>query len=259
MRQLYEPVIREGAQFIETDIQTAELAKHACNAFLAMKISYTNALARLCERAGADVTAVAEVMGSDPRIGPAFLNAGLGWGGYCFPKDLQAFERLSARLGYDFGLLREVQHINDEAIAATLEKVKDALWNLEDKRVALLGLSFKPRTDDVRLSPALALAGRLLEEDAHVIGYDPEAGANAKSEMPELEVVSDVYDALDGAHCMIVCTEWDEFRSLDLDRARGILAHPIVVDGRNVFDPAEMRSKGFIYYGTGRASNFEMS
>jgi UDPglucose 6-dehydrogenase len=259
MRQLYEPLIRDGAQFIETDIQTAELAKHACNAFLAMKISYTNALARLCERAGADVTAIAEVMGTDPRIGRAFLDAGLGWGGYCFPKDLQAFERLSARLGYDFGLLREVQRINDEAIAATLEKVKDALWNLEDKRVALLGLSFKPRTDDVRLSPALVLAGRLLDEDAHVVGYDPEAGANAKSEMPELEVASDVYDALDGAHCMVVCTEWDEFRSLDLDRARGVLAHPIVVDGRNVFDPAEMRSKGFIYYGTGRASNFEMS
>ena len=254
MRRLYEPLIEDGARFIETDIQTAELAKHACNAFLAMKISYTNALARLCERAGADVTAVADVMGTDPRIGRAFLDAGLGWGGYCFPKDLQAFERLSARLGYDFPLLREVQRINDEAIIATLDKVKDALWNLEDKRIALLGLSFKPRTDDVRLSPALALAGRLLDENADVVGYDPEAGPNAKSELPELEVASDVYDALDGAHCMVVCTEWDEFRSLDLDRAKGALAHPIVVDGRNVFDPTEMKSRGFTYYGTGRAS-----
>ena len=199
MRQLYEPLIRDGARFIETNIQTAELAKHACNAFLAMKISYANALARLSERAGADVTAIAEVMGTDPRIGRAFLDAGLGWGGYCFPKDLQAFERLSASLGYDFRLLREVQRINDEAIGAALDKVKDALWNLEDKRIALLGLSFKPRTDDVRLSPALALAGRLLAEDASVVGYDPEAGANAKSELPELEVASSVYDALDGA------------------------------------------------------------
>jgi UDPglucose 6-dehydrogenase len=255
MRRLYEPLIREGARFIETNIQTAELAKHACNAFLAMKISYANALARLSERAGADVTAIADVMGTDPRIGRAFLDAGLGWGGYCFPKDLQAFERLSASLGYDFRLLREVERINDEAIGAALDKVKDALWNLEDKRIALLGLAFKPRTDDVRLSPALALAGRLLAEDASVVGYDPEAGANAKSELPELEVASNVYDALDGAHCMVICTEWDEFRSLDLDRVKGALAHPIVVDGRNVFDPAEMRSKGFVYYGTGRATN----
>jgi UDPglucose 6-dehydrogenase len=258
MRRLYEPLVRDGSRLIETDIRTAELAKHACNAFLAMKISYANALARLCERAGADVTAVADVMGSDPRIGRAFLDAGLGWGGYCFPKDLQAFERLSARLGYDFRLLREVERINDEAIDATLEKVKDALWNLEDKRVALLGLSFKPKTDDVRLSPALALARKLIDEDATVVGYDPEAGPNAKSELPDLELAPSVYDALEGAHCVVVCTDWDEFRSIDLDRARDILAHPIVVDGRNVFDPAEMRRKGFIYYGTGRASDHGM-
>jgi UDPglucose 6-dehydrogenase len=258
MRRLYEPLVRDGSLLIETDIRTAELAKHACNAFLAMKISYANALARLCERAGADVTAVADVMGSDPRIGRAFLDAGLGWGGYCFPKDLQAFERLSARLGYDFRLLREVERINEEAIDATLEKVKDALWNLEDKRVALLGLSFKPKTDDVRLSPALALARKLIDEDATVVGYDPEAGPNAKSELPDLELAPSVYDALEGAHCVVVCTEWDEFRSIDLDRARDILAHPIVVDGRNVFDPAEMRRKGFIYYGTGRPSDHGM-
>ena len=255
MRRLYEPLIEAGARLIETDIQTAELAKHASNAFLAMKISYVNALARLCERANADVTAVADVMGSDPRIGRAFLDAGLGWGGYCFPKDLQAFERLAARLGYDFPLLREVERINDEAVVAVVEKVKEALWNLEDKRIALLGLSFKPRTDDVRLSPALTLAKRLIDENATVVGFDPEAGANAKSELPEMDVAPTVYDAIEGAHCMVVCTEWDEFRSLDLDRARRLLAHPIVVDGRNLFDPAEMLGRGFIYYGTGRASN----
>jgi UDPglucose 6-dehydrogenase len=255
MRRLYEPLVEAGARLIETDIQTAELAKHACNAFLAMKISYVNALARLCERANADVTAVADVMGSDPRIGRAFLDAGLGWGGYCFPKDLQAFERLSSRLGYDFRLLREVERINEEAVDAAVEKVKDALWNLEGKRIALLGLSFKPLTDDVRLSPSLALARRLIKEDASVVGYDPEAGANAKSELPELDVAPSVYDALAGAHCAVVCTDWDEFRSLDLDRAKGLLAHPIVVDGRNLFDPAEMRKKGFLYYGTGRSSD----
>ena len=198
MRRLYEPLIRDGSRLIETDMPTAELAKHACNAFLALKISFANALARLCERAGADVTAVVDVMGSDPRIGRAFLDAGLGYGGFCFPKDLQAFERLAARLGYDFPLLREVERINGEAVEATFDKVKDALWNLEDKRIALLGLSFKPNTDDVRFSPALALARRLLDEGAAVVGYDPRAGANAKSELPGLEVASSADDAMAG-------------------------------------------------------------
>jgi UDPglucose 6-dehydrogenase len=253
MRRLYQPLVDEGNRLIECDIATAEIAKHACNAFLALKISYANAVARVCELAGADVTAVADVMGADPRIGRAFLDAGLGWGGYCFPKDLQAFEQLSAKLGYDFRLLREVSRINDQAVEASVDKIKEALWNLEDKRIALLGLSFKPRTDDVRFSPALALARRLLDEGATVVGYDPEAGSNAKSELPELDVASSIYDAIEGAHCMVVCTEWDEFRSLDVQRARERMAHPIVVDGRNLFDPEEMMTMGFTYYGTGRA------
>jgi UDPglucose 6-dehydrogenase len=254
MRSVYDPLIRDGHLLIETDIATAEIAKHACNAFLALKISYANALARLCERLGADVTAVADVMGSDARIGRAFLDAGLGYGGYCFPKDLQAFERLSNRLGYDFPLLREVARINDEAVQATVDKIRDALWNLEGKRVALLGLSFKPGTDDIRLSPSLALARRLLKEGAAVVGYDPKAGAEAKSELPELEVESTVYDALEGAHCMVMCTEWDEFRTVDLAKAKELLAYPIVVDGRNVFDPEEVGALGLVYYGTGRAA-----
>ena len=252
MRRLYEPLIRQGVRLIETDIATAELAKHACNAFLAMKISYANALARLCERTGADVTLVADVMGADPRIGREFLDAGLGYGGYCFPKDLQAFERLAARLGYGFGLLREVARVNDEAIAAAADSVRDAVWNLDDKRIALLGLAFKPDTDDVRFSPSLALARRLLDEGANVVGYDPYAGANAKSELPELAIASSAYDAVEGAHCAVLCTEWDEFRSLDLERVRDLLAIPVVVDARNLFDPAEMRAMGFTYRGTGR-------
>ena len=255
MRRLFEPLIRDGSRLIETDIATAELAKHACNAFLAMKISYANALARLCERAGADVTAVVDVLGSDPRIGRAFLDAGLGYGGYCFPKDLQAFERLAARLGYDFPLLREVARINDEAVGAAFDKIKDALWNLENKRIALLGLSFKPDTDDVRFSPALALARRLLDAGATVAGYDPRAGANAKSELQGLEVASSLDDAMRGSHCMVVCTDWDEFRSLDRPRAKELLASPIIVDARNLFEATEMRAEGFIYYGTGRASH----
>ncbi len=253
MRRLYQPLVNEGNQLIECDIATAEIAKHACNAFLALKISFANAVARVCERAGADVTAVADVMGADPRIGRAFLDAGLGWGGYCFPKDLQAFERLAAQLGYDFRLLREVARINDQAVESAVDKIKDGLWNLEDKRIALLGLSFKPGTDDVRFSPALALARRLLDEGARVVGYDPEAGPNAKSELAELDLASNAFDAIEGAHCMVVCTEWDEFRSLDVQHARELMAHPIVVDARNVFDPGEMRAMGFVYYGMGRA------
>jgi UDPglucose 6-dehydrogenase len=252
MRAVYQPLIDNGAQLIETDIATAELAKHACNAFLALKISFANALARMCERSGGDVVAVAEVMGSDERIGPAFLDAGLGYGGYCFPKDLQAFERLAARLGYDFSLLSEVARINDEAVAATADKVMEALWNAEDKKVALLGLAFKPSTDDVRCAPALALARRLMAEGAHVVGYDPEAMSNAKADMPELEVASDAYDALTGAHCAVLCTEWEEFRDLDLGRARQLMAYPVIVDGRNLFSPDEMTAAGFSYYPTGR-------
>lgn len=252
MRALYAPLTHKGCRLIETDISTAELAKHACNAFLALKISYVNAVARMCERADADVVAVADVMGSDPRIGRDFLNAGLGYGGYCFPKDLVAFERLSERLGYGFPLLREVARINDDAVAATINKIRDALWNLEEKRIALLGLSFKAGTDDVRFSPSLALARGLIGEGAQVVGYDPQAGANAKAEVPELDVAPDAYDAATSAHCVVVATEWDEFRTLDLGRLREVMIYPIVVDGRNLLEPEHMRQAGFAYYPTGR-------
>jgi UDPglucose 6-dehydrogenase len=252
MRELYRPLTDQGSPMIETNIATAELAKHACNAFLALKISYANALARICERAGADVVSVADVMGSDSRIGRAFLNAGLGYGGYCFPKDLVAFERLAARSGYNFGLLHEVAAINEQAIEAAVDKVKDALWNLEDKKIAVLGLSFKPGTDDVRFSPALALAARLIEEGARVVGYDPEASSGAKAEVPEIEIAPGAYDALSGAHCAVVATEWAEFAELDLERVKREMAYPVVVDGRNVFDPQVMRAAGFVYYPAGR-------
>jgi UDPglucose 6-dehydrogenase len=252
MRQLYRPLIDRGCIYIETDVQTAELAKHACNAFLALKVSYANALARLCELSGADVVTVADTMGCDPRIGRSFLDAGLGYGGFCFPKDIQAFDRLASRLGYDFSLLREVARINDDTIGAAVERVKEGLWNLEDKTVALLGLSFKPGTDDVRFAPALALARRLLSEGARVVGYDPQAMANAKEEVPELEVAPDPYEAAAGAHCVVVCTEWLEFRVLDLQRLRSVMAYPLMVDGRNLFGPEEMVAAGFSYYPTGR-------
>jgi UDPglucose 6-dehydrogenase len=262
MRRLYAPLLSTGCQLIETDIETAELSKHACNAFLAMKISFANALARICERAGADVTAVTRVMGADPRIGHMFLAAGLGYGGYCFPKDLQAFHRLAAALGYDFPLLQEVARINDEAVEAVVRKVEDALWNLEDKRVALLGLAFKPGTDDTRFSPALTLASRLIEKKSHVVGYDPQV-SDVMSEVPGLEQAHDPYAAAAGADCVVLCTDWPEFRAIDLRRLRDVMAYPIFVDGRNLLDPEQMRAAGFTYYSTGRPvvkeSQFEIA
>ena len=252
MRRLYEPLTRRGYPLIETDIRTAELAKHACNAFLALKISFVNGVARICERAGADVTSVADVMGADPRIGREFLDAGLGYGGYCFPKDLVAFERLSADLGYDFPLLREVARLNEEAVQSAFAKVKEAVWNLEGKRVALLGLAFKPGTDDVRFSPSLELARRLIERGATVVGYDPRAARNATVELPALETASDPYAAAAESHCLVVCTGWEEFRELDLERLRATMAYPVVVDARNLFENETMSAAGFTYYPTGR-------
>jgi UDPglucose 6-dehydrogenase len=255
MRNLYKPWIDKGVPLFETNIATAELAKHACNAFLSTKISFANALARLCERAGADVVAVADVMGADERIGRQFLNAGLGYGGYCFPKDLLAFERLASRLGYEFKLLREVAAINDDAVRATADKVKDALWNTEGKRIALLGLAFKPDTDDVRLSPALALARLLLDEGAQVVGYDPEAGPGAKSEVPDLEIANDVWEACIGADCAVIATDWQEFRDLDLKRLKDVMGYPVIIDGRNIYTLEKMHEEGFTYYPTGRPAS----
>jgi UDPglucose 6-dehydrogenase len=252
MRRLYAPLVEKGCDLIETDIATAELTKHASNAFLALKISFINALARLCEHAGADVDAVAEGMGKDPRIGPAFLKAGLGYGGSCFPKDLAAFERLASRLGYQFPMLREVARINDEAIDSAVEKVRDALWNLEEKRVALFGLAFKPGTDDVRFAPALTLARRLVSEGATVVGYDPVAAQAAAREVPELQIAEDAFSAAKGAHCIVICTEWDEFAELDLERLKDVMLYPIVVDGRNFLDEQKMQIAGFNYVPTGR-------
>lgn len=254
MRDVYAPLIEKGALWLEMDVATAELAKHACNAFLALKISYANALARLCEQVGGDVKKVAEAMGSDPRIGADFLDAGLGYGGYCFPKDLAAFEKLASEHGYDFALLREVARINDEAVQATLKKVKEALWNLEGKRVALLGLSFKGGTDDTRLSPSLRLAELLIDREVHVVGYDPKAGANAKVEVPEIEIAPDIETALEGAHCAVIATDWAEFSDIDLAQAHAAMEFPIIVDGRNMLDPLEAARAGFTYIPTGRPS-----
>ena len=252
VRQLYLPLIEAGALWIPTDIQTAELAKHASNAFLATKISFANALAEICERAGADVVAVADAMGADPRIGRAFLNAGLGYGGFCFPKDLAAFDALSTRLGYSFDLLREVRRINDEAVVSVFKKIEHEMWNLEEKRIALLGLSFKPNTSDTRFSPSLVLAQRLLDAGAEVVGYDPQAGDAASRRVPQLTIAADPYEALEGAHCAVIATDWDEFASLDLAKAAEVMRFKVIVDARNLLDPDQAEAAGFTYLPTGR-------
>ena len=252
MRRLYEPMVAAGAQYFATDVSSAELAKHACNAFLALKISFINGLARVCEAAGADVERVADILGSDHRIGRDFLNAGLGWGGSCFPKDLAAFRAQAARLGYRFGLLDEIVSVNDEALAAAFAKVKDAVWNLEGKRILMLGLAFKPGTDDTRHSPALKLARLLIEGGAAVVACDPQAGLAATRELPELEVADDVYAAAEGAACVVLATEWPQFAELDFVRLKGILQVPVLIDCRNLYDPEVMAAVGFTYLPTGR-------
>lgn len=254
MKELYAPVLDAGCRYFATDISTAELAKHASNAFLSLKISYVNALARICEASGADVVRVADIMGSDPRIGRDFLNAGIGFGGYCFPKDLLAFKAAAAQLGYDFGLLDEVMRINRQALQATFDKVQAAVWNLESKRILVLGLAFKAGTDDVRESPALNLVRLLLEAGAHVVGHDPQANAAAKAEIAELEIAEDVYEAARGAHCVVIATDWPEFRDLDWGRLKEAVTTPVIVDGRNLLDPARMAGSGFAYIPTGRPS-----
>ena len=252
LRSLYRPFLDDGVPLIETDITSAELAKHASNAFLALKISYANALARVCEAAGADIEAVTRVLGGDPRIGPDFLGAGIGFGGYCLPKDLAAFAHMSQRLGYPFPLLAEVARINDEAVQVAVAKIREVVWNLEGKRIALLGLSFKPDTDDVRFSPALALARALVAEGASVVGFDPVAGGPARDEVPELEVADDAYAAAAGASCVVICTGWPEFRELDLERLGEAVAFRNLVDGRNLLDPGAVTDAGFTYRAMGR-------
>jgi UDPglucose 6-dehydrogenase len=254
IRELYAPLLADGRRLIETDPRSAELSKLASNAFLALKISFANGLARMAERSGADVTEVTQIVGADGRIGAAFLGAGLGYGGYCLPKDIVTLERVADRLGYDFGLLREATKINDEALEAVARKVEEAVWNLEGKRIAIFGLAFKAGTDDVRGAPALELVRRLMSEGAEVVAWDPMAGEAAKQEIPELQLASDPAEAAAGAHCVVVCTEWPELRQLDLAELRSTMAYPVVVDGRNALDADLVRKAGLTYLSVGRGA-----
>lgn len=252
MREIYAPF---NAPIIVTDVNSAELIKHAANSFLALKISYANALSVICEAAGANVIEVANGMGLDQRIGRRFLDAGLGFGGSCFPKDLSAFIQIAAQLGYDFKLLKEVQHINAAQMDRFVKKITDTLWVLRDKRLGVLGLAFKQNTDDVRTSPAIELCRRLLKEGATLRVHDPKAMEKARAEFPAdaaVEYVADMNAVAGGCDALVVATEWPEFKQLDLERVRKTLTHPILFDGRNLFDPAEMEQLGFIYKGVGR-------
>ncbi len=249
MRSIYEPF---NAPIIFTDINSAELIKHAANSFLALKISYINALSVICEATGANVREVANGMGMDARIGRRFLDAGLGFGGSCFPKDLSAFIKISEQLGYDFRLLKEVQRINAEQMERFVKKISDTLWVLKDKKIGVLGLAFKQNTDDVRLSPAIELCHRLQKEGAVLRVHDPRAMEKARSVLAGVTYVDDLNEVAEGCDALVVATEWPEFKKLDLERARKCLTHPILFDGRNLFDPEEMEKLGFIYKSVGR-------
>lgn len=249
MKQVYEPF---NAPIIITDINSAELIKHASNSFLALKISYINAVSVLCEATGANVQEVATGMGLDERIGRRFLNAGIGFGGSCFPKDLSAFIKISEQSGYDFRLLKEVQHINAEQMERFVRKITDTLWVLKGKTIGVLGLAFKQNTDDVRSSPAIDLCQRLLKEGAALRVHDPKGMDKARAILPNVTYVADMNAVAENCDALVVATEWDEFKQLDLERARKGLTHPIMFDGRNLFDAAEMEKRGWIYKSVGR-------
>jgi UDPglucose 6-dehydrogenase len=267
MREIYRPILErkfrcpvhqracpEGpeAPLLVTTINSAELIKHASNSFLALKISYANALADICERIGADVHEVTHAMGLDPRIGGQFLQAGLGFGGFCFPKDLQAFVHLAGTVGVDFEILKAAERVNKARIDRFLEKVHQALWVVKGKRVAILGLAFKANTDDIRFSPALEVARRMLAEGADVHATDPEAISRAQAILPEITYHPEPYDALRDAEALLICTEWEEFRQLDWERVGKLMARRLVIDGRNLCSPARMRELDFEYFSFGR-------
>jgi UDPglucose 6-dehydrogenase len=240
---------------IITSTKSAELIKHACNAFLAMKISFINAVASVCESVGANVQQVCQGIGTDSRIGPRFLNPGIGYGGSCFPKDLMAFRAVARECGYEFRLLDEVMRINEDQRHRFLRKVHNALWTLRGKRLGVLGLAFKGGTDDIRESPAILLVQTLLQEGCQIAAYDPAAQERAKEVLnSSIEYASDAYEAASGADALLILTEWDEFASLDLDRLHRQLKYPIMIDGRNLYDPDAMAAHGFTYYSVGRSA-----
>jgi UDPglucose 6-dehydrogenase len=253
LREVYAPIVeRTDCPVIVTDLETAEIIKHASNSYLSMKVSYINAVARMCEKVGADIGVVGQGMGLDPRIGPYHLHAGVGYGGFCFPKDLLAFMTQAEELGLDFSFLDHVRRINNEQRGIVIEKLRRAIWNLEGKTIAVWGLAFKAGTDDLREAPSLDVIPALEHEGARVRAYDPAAGAAAKAEFPKAEIVADARSAVEGADALVVLTEWPEFVEADLAQLHAALARPVVVDGRNLWPVGRMADLGFTYLSFGR-------
>ncbi len=266
LRQIYSPILEGNFRcpvhsacppnskpvFLTTDVKSAELIKHASNSFLATKISFINAIAEICQKVGADVEKVAEGMGLDNRIGPSFLRAGLGFGGFCFPKDLQAFVRIAEKNEYDFALLKEVEKINKGRIEAAMGKLKSALWVLPGKTIGVLGLAFKPQTDDIRFAPAIELIQRLRQEGCHIRAYDPKAAEKASRLIPDILYARTPYEVVEGAEALILATEWPEFLKLDWSKVKNAMVRPFILDGRNFLDKSALLAMGFEYEGMGR-------
>jgi UDPglucose 6-dehydrogenase len=240
-------------KILVTDLHTAEMIKYASNAFLATRISFINEMARICERVDADVKVVSEGMGMDRRIGPLFLDAGIGYGGSCFPKDVKALARMAETMGYHPELLDAVMEINLDQRTLVVEKLREVLGGLRDQVIGILGLAFKPNTDDVREAPSIDVIENLMQKGANVRAYDPKAMPVLKALMNSIEYCKDPYAVATGADALLIVTEWDEFRQLDLDRIKGLMRRPVIVDGRNIFDPKTMRERGFVYRGVGRS------
>jgi len=249
LSDVYKPL---KAKIVVTDINSAELIKHASNSFLATKISFINAVSQVCDRVGADILKVAEGMGYDKRIGKSFLNAGIGYGGSCFPKDVDAFVRLSEKSGYDFGLLKQVREVNKEQADSFIKLIEDKLWIVKNKTIGVLGLAFKPDTDDMRNAPSIDVIKGLQQEGAKIKAYDPVSMANSKKIFKGITYCKDAYGVAKGADCLLLLTEWKEFKDLNFKKIFKLMHHPIIFDGRNFYHSAKLENIGFDYFGVGR-------
>lgn len=251
LREIYKPL---KTHIVVTNINSAELIKHASNSFLATKISFINAIARICDHLGADVLKVAEGMGLDQRIGRRFLDAGIGYGGSCFPKDVEAFIRLSEKSGYSFSLLKEVREINEDQKRFFIQLIEDKLWILKNKTIGILGLAFKPNTDDMRNAPSLEIIEHLQSEGAKIKAYDPQSMENAAKDLKAVTFVKNPYELAKNCDCLVVLTEWDEFKHLEFKKIHALMRHPIIFDGRNLYHDKNLENLGFEYYGIGRGN-----
>ncbi|MDO8603619.1 MAG: UDP-glucose/GDP-mannose dehydrogenase family protein [Candidatus Omnitrophota bacterium] len=249
LARLYSPI---KSEIVITDIKSAELIKHASNSFLATKISFINSIANICEKTGADIEKVSYGMGLDKRINRAFLKSGIGYGGFCFPKDLDAFINISEKMGYDFSILKSVRKVNEGQKQVFLKKIEKELWIVKDKHIGVLGLAFKPNTDDMRFAPSIDIINHLVEAGANIKAYDPKALEKAESVLKGVTFCKDVYAVAKDSDALLVLTEWQEFKDMDLCRVKKLLKNPLIIDGRNIFDPAKMRKLGFKYISMGR-------